>query len=446
MKSVKELQELREEIVPRLEELRKIDDSDEKWTPEVQENWDKVNTDYDALTAKIERAQRAEEIEANRINVGELRKKEDHENRLTGKPTSEDRGLAFNGWARSGVKKCKVTDEQADAMQRCGLAQGQNEIFLNMADTRAFNKLRGEQRQTPFESTATGWGGEFIAEGFVPRLESALLAFGGMFNTSEVLRTETGAALPWPTDNDTGNTGELIGETFDSADSATTTQSIPTSSTTFNAFKYSSKIIRVTNELMQDAFLDIGAFVGDKAGERIGRITNTHLTTGTGSAQPNGIVTAATAGPTSSAAAAIDEDDIIDLQHSVDPAYRNQPGAGFMFHDSILKAIRKIKDTDGQFLWSNGLIGGIAPTLAGFPYQINQDMASTVQAGAKTMLFGALRKYKIRQVREMRLLRLVERYAEFDQVGFIAFLRLDGDLLDAGTNPIKYLLQAGGGS
>ena len=132
-------------------------------------------------------------------------------------------------------------------------------------------------------------------------------------------------------------------------------------------------------------------------------------------------------------------DDLIDLQHSIDPAYR--PGAQFMFHDNSLKVIRKIKDSQNRPIfvpgYESGSPGGVPDSILGNGFQINQDMAQ-MAANAKSILFGALNKYKLRMVKDVTMLRLVERYADQLQVAFILFLRADGRLLDAGTNPVKY--------
>ena len=444
--TVLEMQEKRNKVCKRLYELRdKSADAEQEFTAEDDTNWDAVNTEYDALTRQIDRAERAEKVEARQLLVKDLTDRQDHENLATGQPTSEDRDLAITGWARS---QCGIELGQRfnEAMQRCGVRVGQKELVISLPGTRDMRNLHRELRATDFQSTVSGFGGTTIPEGFVNNFESALLHFGGVRNVAEIMRTESGNDLQWPTDNDTANQGELIGETTDSDDTGATTQSIPTSVMTLQAWLYSSKIIRVSTSLLQDSAFDLSSHFGEKAGERIGRISNLHYTTGDASSKPNGIVTATTTGIESLAAEAIDEDDIINLIHSVDKAYRDQPGSGFMFNDLILKAIRKIRDTNGQFLWFDALKGGIPTMLAGYPYQVNNDMASTITAGDITILFGALRKYKVRQVREVRLKRLVERYAEFDQEAFLAFNRSDGDLLNAGTNPIKKLTQTGGGS
>jgi HK97 family phage major capsid protein len=170
-------------------------------------------------------------------------------------------------------------------------------------------------------------------------------------------------------------------------------------------------------------------------GERLGRITNTKFTTGTGAATPKGIVTCATT--FSAATTAIVADDLFGLQHAIDPAYR--AGASFMMHDSIILAVRKLKDGAGQYLWQSGLTLGVPDKILGWGVTINQDMDSTTTSGKKTVLGGQLSKYKIRTVGDVRMYRLEERYRDTDQDAFIAFTREDGNLLTAGTAPIKVL-------
>jgi HK97 family phage major capsid protein len=123
----------------------------------------------------------------------------------------------------------------------------------------------------------------------------------------------------------------------------------------------------------------------------------------------------------------------------VDPAYRSAT-AGYMFNDSTAKIIRKLKDGNGQYLWQPGLIAGQPDSLAGYRVVINQSMAALATT-AKGVLFGDLSKYLIRDCMEITLLRLDERFADSHQVGFLAFSRHEGRLLNAGTNPVKVITQ-----
>jgi HK97 family phage major capsid protein len=261
-----------------------------------------------------------------------------------------------------------------------------------------------------------------------------------MLQAANVFDTATGAPFPWPTDNDTSNVGELLGINTGAA-----LQDVVFGQVMFNSYKYSSKIVLVPIELLQDSYFDLNTFLAMKLGQRIGRIANQHFTTGTGTNQPGGVVTGATSGKvgTTGQTLTVIYDDLVDLVHAVDPGYRMNPTARFMLADSSLKVIKKLKDTTGRPLWMpyEGAVldpGKKNPdTIMGYQYTINQDMA-TMAANAKSILFGDFDKYKIRRVMDMTILRLTERYADVGQVGFLVFARYDGQLVDAGTHPIQY--------
>lgn len=291
-------------------------------------------------------------------------------------------------------------------------------------------------------STGTGdEGGYVIPEGFTNRLEIAALAFsGGMIdpNIVTVVRTATGNPLPFPTSDDTSNTGERIAENIQVA-----AADVAFGQMMLNAYLYSSKVVKVPLALMQDSAFDMNSFLAGRLGERIGRIWNTDLTVGAGTTGiPNGIVTASTLGTTAAAEAAITELELIDLEHSVDPAYREQ-GASYMFNDTVLKLLRKLVDGDSKPIFQVGMASGSYDTIHNYPYKINPAMADPA-ADVKAVLFGNLKKYHTRIAKDMTLLRLVERYADYLQIGFLAFARADGDLLDAGTHPVRHLVMDDG--
>jgi HK97 family phage major capsid protein len=337
-----------------------------------------------------------------------------------------------------------------------------------------FKGVTAEERQTLYkmgqktveiEARDMGTGGEgaypgattgfFVPVGFTMQIEDALKYYGDMWNVAEILDTATGQPLPYPTDNDTTVTGELIGE-----GQQVTEQDVSLGQIMFGAYKFSSKMVKVSIELLQDSAFDLQAFLIKKFATRLGRITNTMFTTGGGptASQPNGIITAAT----NSGVTVIGNDnlttpnptnqvgyiDLVDLEHSVDPLYRK--GAKFMFHDQTLRYLKTLKDNYGRPLWMpgfSGLANTQPDTLNGYKYSINNDMAQLGPSGSPpvgsiSVAFGPLDKYVIRRVKEMSVLRLVERFADYGQVAFLAFARYDGQLLDAGTHPVQYLQNA----
>jgi HK97 family phage major capsid protein len=173
---------------------------------------------------------------------------------------------------------------------------------------------------------------------------------------------------------------------------------------------------------------------------------NAKGTTGTGTNEQTGVVTASTLGVTAAAVAAVTYNELLDLEHTVDPAYRNPGQARWMYNDSTLKALKKLVDSNGRPLWiaggvSEGVQNRRPDTLDGYEYAINQDMAS-LATGNKTILFGDFSKFKIRRVKQIQFIRFGERFMEKLQIGFMAYIRWDSNLIDAGTNPVKHLKQA----
>lgn len=316
-----------------------------------------------------------------------------------------------------------------------GISQEDRQVIREFRDmgTGGGNALQG-----------TG-GGYFVPVGFIDEVEEAMKWYGDMLNSSTIMTTATGQPLPHPTDNDTTVTGELIGESQPVTEADVTLGNI-----VFNAYKYSTKMVKISIELLQDSAFDFDGYLKDKFAIRLGRILNTHFTTGTGSSQPNGIITAATVGPTAAGAStndggaetggtSIGTGDLVELEHSVDKAYRR--GASFMGHDLTIKSLKKLLDKYGRPIWLPGIAVNAPDTILGYTYYTNNDMA-TIAVNAKTLLFGQLKKYTVRRVKELAVLRLVERFADYGQVAFIGFARYDGQLLDAGTHPVKYLVQA----
>lgn len=282
-------------------------------------------------------------------------------------------------------------------------------------------RAKGSLEQRAQTVTTTG-GGYLIPQGFMRELIQAQKAFGAVRSVARILDTPDGANIPWPTTDDTGNTGELLAINTQAA-----SQDITFGVKTLLAYKYSSKVVLVPIELVQDAFFDLDSYLREILATRIGRITNTHFTTGDNSGKPQGVVTGAGTGVTAASATAIGIDDLIELEHTIDPAYRhNNPSVALMFADSTLKAVKKLKDANGMPIWlPSGYSSQAIDSILGYRYVVNQDMAA-IATTAKSVLFGDFSTYIIRNVMDVSVMRLVERYADYAQVGYIAFSRYDG--------------------
>jgi HK97 family phage major capsid protein len=287
-------------------------------------------------------------------------------------------------------------------------------------------------------TTTTTEGGYTTALEYQRSVEKALKEFGGMREVATVFQTATGMQLQFPTGDATSEVGEIVGQNAAVAAGDTTFGLV-----TLDVFKYSSKKIALPFELLQDTFIDIEAYIREVLQMRLGRIQNTHFTTGTGTGQPKGVVTCATSGKvgTTGQTTTVTYDDLVDLEHSIDPAYRKM-GCSWMFNDATLKVIRKIKDSQNRPIfvpgYEQGNPGGAPDRLMGRAITINQDVA-TMAANAKSILFGHFPKYRIRDVMDLTLFRMTDSAFTLNgQVGFVAFMRSGGNLIDVSGSTVKF--------
>jgi HK97 family phage major capsid protein len=288
----------------------------------------------------------------------------------------------------------------------------------------------------------SGAGPELVPQTFVNMLEIAILAYGDMLSFVDTITTAAGEVMNWPIMNDTANSGVLVGT--EGEDTQVIGEPDPVfSRLTWTAYEMHSRWIKTPIALEEDSMFDLEMLLAGALGERLGRLLNTLATTGTGSSQPFGIVTDSVAGVTAASATAISYDDLVRLEHSVDPNLR--ASSRYMFNDSILQALRLLKDTTGMPLWTTSMRDGAPDRLNGKPYVYNQAMASSIATTQITALFGDLTKYKLRRVRGIRIIRATERFAEKLQVGYLGYMRADGRLLKpaaAARCPVKRLTQA----
>jgi HK97 family phage major capsid protein len=423
--------ELREERGRIAKEMARLSDDGLK-TSEQKEKFERLDAEQKRLKERIEVIERADTAYT--------------ETRQTGAPP--------NGQLGGIVGPTEQADREYRAAFNKYLRVGRNELTMeDRATLRHETRDMGTGGQGAYPGATSGF---FVPVGFVREVETAMKYYGPMLNGGRgfptIIETATGQPLPWPTSNDTSITGELIGE-----GQQVTTADVIIGMVMFNAWKMSSKLVKVSLELMEDSAFDFQEFLIKQFAERIGRAANQYLTTGLGSAssQPYGIIPATLAGGLtvtalgassndgSSAADTIGSDDLTNLEHLIDPLYR--PGAKYMFNDSTLKALKKVKDKYGRPLWQTGVSSGAPDTINGYEYCTTPYMdalqvtPSSPTVTRNTVLFGALEKYTVRRVKQLTVLRLSERFADYGQVAFIGFFRFDGQLLDAGTHPLAIL-------
>lgn len=292
--------------------------------------------------------------------------------------------------------------------------------------------------------------GFFVPTGFVNAIEQATKWYAPLLDGSvlNVMSTATGQPLPFPTSNDTTQVAVTVDESNDVSE-----QDVTAAQITMGAYKMTSGLVKCSLELLQDSAFDIEAWLAQRFAERWGRGLEAYLTTGDGIGKPTGFLTdiaasgatpvtavgsAANSGGSEDGSNSIGYQDLVNLEHSVDPSYRR--GAKYMFSDKTLAHLKTRLDKFGRPLWAPGIAVGQPDTINGRPYVINQSMPQ-IAPSASTIAFGDFSKFQVRKVKDLSVLKLVERYAEKGQVAFVSFARIDSRLIDAGTHPLNVLKQ-----
>lgn len=337
------------------------------------------------------------------------------------------------------VAKDALDQSVADRAEKLGVDNRDAGLKVYAKWLRGGDKALNDQDwavvRNTMSTTTSSEGGYTVATEVANSVLDALKAYGGMRAVANVIQTSMGNPMSFPTSDGTAEVGEIVAENVSAsdADASFGTKSLP-------VYKYSSKVVTVPFELLQDSNVDIEAFVRNRLVTRLGRITNTHFTTGTGSSQPTGVIIGATTGVTAanstSQVTAITYASLVDLQHSVDPAYRQLGNCRFMMNDASVKIIRKIVDGSSRPIfvpgYESGVPGGAPDRLLGDPIQVNQDVA-TMAASAKSIAYGDFSFYYIRDVMAIEMFRFTDSaFTKKGQVGFLAWMRSGGNLIDVG--------------
>lgn len=448
----------------------------ELWPDATKAAWDSVNSEYDNLRNESEKEDQANAILARvaKINEDEARSTK-HGKQMPGLDdyipgTSDtygdagytreearnvaqneaDKRQAFAAFFLRGYGSSKVDSRMRAACERLKFNPEDDEVSFRSLDTQSIGEMQRQARKTSnikdievrgLSKGGSGTGAELIPQTFASTFELAMLATSPFLAYVDTMVTSTGENFLFPLGNDTAVEGAIAAE---AADISAVTMTDPVlTRLTLGAYDYHSRFIKVTEQLLRDSIVNVDQIVATLLGERLSRILARHFTVGTGSSQPFGVVVDAVAGRTAASATAISTVDLIELQHSVDPAYRGN--GTFMAHDNIIKTLRLLNDTTGRPLWASGLRDAIPDTILGQPIIYNQYMASAVTTGLITMVYGDMSYYKVRRVGAMSMRRLVERFAETREVGFIGYVSADGRMSKWASStvcPVKRLTQA----
>ena len=297
--------------------------------------------------------------------------------------------------------------------------------------------LSGEIRSHTFErrDLNTSDDSSVVPTSFLDSLQASLITVGPMMDSGIVtmLNTASGEDLTIPTES-TRPAATAIAEATEISALDPTFSSI-----TLKAQKV-AVLTKISKELLTDSGINLDAYLGSMMGTSLGIKVNNLLTVGTGTAEPNGIVTAAGSGITGSTAVsgAFSADNLIDLAHAVDGAYVRR-GGGWMMRRASIGAVRKLQDGAGNYLFVPAATVGSPDTLLGYPIHDNPDVVATATT-AKSVLFGWFGSYHVRTVGGIEIARSEDAYFATDQIGVRATMRVWGDLGQSAA--VKYFAGA----
>jgi HK97 family phage major capsid protein len=392
---MKNIQALREKIANLAAQANHLlnEKGDQTWTPEEQAKFDAFTNEIELAKNQIKAAEKMRELEADEFF-----------NSVAGKPKKDD-DVSINALAAVALYMRhgnNVTAEQAIAIRNA------------------------------MSTTTQAEGGYTVPAEVAAMVIDKLKAYGGMREVATILTTSTGVNMSWPTSDGTADVGAIVGQNTVASSADITFGTIG-----LNPFYYTSNQIALPLELIQDSAIDVVAYVVDRLATRIARIQNTHFTTGGGTTVPDGVIPKSGTGKTGTTGQTLTViyDDLIDLKHSVNRAYR--ANARYMMNDLSVAIVSKIKDTTGRPVWVPSVIAGAPDTLCGFPVAINDDVA-VMAANAKSIAFGDFSKYTVRDVAGTTSIKRFDdsAFALKNQVGFCGWQRSGGNLLDTSATKV----------
>jgi HK97 family phage major capsid protein len=411
-----------------------------QYTAEQNEEFRKFDVELKGIDDQIAVLKRMEQINADQVTKEGRKTESDKKEKTFVEANAGKRSAVWSKFEKNGFEALNEEEQgiyndierYSNAFEKYFRSGGRLET-LSIPERQALEKRVSDQ------TTTTTAGGYAIPEGFSGEIDKQMQTISELLKFARIYKTSSGNNIPWPTNNDTSNTGELLAE---NGDGSTSSAPLVFGQVTLNAYKFSSKMIRSSNELIQDQAVNLPQFIGEQLGERVGKIFNSYATTGTGSSQPLGYMDAtagAIEGKVAASASAITPGEIIDLMHSVDASYRNSAKAAFAMNDLILAEIKKLSFGSSVYypVWLPSLTANAPDTILGKPYFVNNAMASTLATENAVIAFGDWSRFVVRIVNNFTLRVLTERYAEFDQTAWLGLARMDSKLLN--RNAIKYL-------
>jgi HK97 family phage major capsid protein len=403
---------------------------------------EKAFEEHRAMTGEEERQFKEWDDEISRIDVqvqdieaGEKRAAafEEATSRVLGQPAAPG---VDPGGTPSASPAMSYEQENEEFRKLCGMAPGAG---LDFAWPSTYER-RTMTNPGAYESRALAVAGVPMPTSFIHQLYNYLVDTSSIRQAgATVISTQTGESITVPR-----STGE------GSATWVAEAAALPTGDPVLGSISLGShklgKLIQVSKELATDVGFDLVGFLAQSSGRNIGIASNAGYVSGTGGGtQPTGlltgisvgytaaITTGATAGLPTATAGDYAFDVFVNMYHSIIPQYR--PRASWMMNDTVIKTVRKVKDTLGRYIWEPSLQAGVPDTIMGKPVYANPALPLFGASVTGVILFGDFSAYYIRDVTPLRFERSDEYLFGSDQIAFRALLRTDGALVDA--NAVK---------
>jgi len=377
-------------------QMKHLNDSVEKegrdFSSEEQTKFDAMDKDQIELKNRSDRMAKTEELFSASAHISSEPVRASVGSKFVNPYSTEDYANSFNSYARKGK---------------------------SVLDASVLNAL---QVGTDSE------GGYIVPEEFDTQLIQTLLDYNEIRQYANVITTASDRNIPVEASKGVA--------TWTAEEAAYTESDAAFGTLVLGAHKL-SRIIKVSEELLQDAFFNVEGYLAANFGETFGTAEELAFVAGNGSGKPSGIVYGASAGITASGAAAITSDELIDLYHSLTRPYR--ANAVFLINDSTAKMVRKLKDSDGQYLWQQGLQAGQPDLILGRPVVCSEAMPAAT-TGQRSVIFGDMRNYTIADRTGSVIQRLNELYAANGQIGFRMYKRTEGKVTNSAG--LKALTQA----
>lgn len=408
---------------------RLLDDSNGEMTAEQRAEWDRINADIDdkAAQARVLKEAATREAEFDQLREEQFR--------AYGAPV-EKRGYdadaelrAFlrgeGGMIDSGGRRFMEVDIRGAARERELLRQG-----VTGAELRALAWDTGSSASLVPTT---------LARSMYEYMEASMALY--RMPTTKV-NTASGEPMQFPRLAGHSVATQLAGQgtTYAGTDPTFARMQL-------DAFT-AEQLVKVHSDVLSDSGVDIGSFLGRDMGRGVGRLAGQWFATGTGSGQPNGVMTAIVGSGTIATGGSLitpTVEKLIDLQYSVNDEYRSSPAAAWLMNDSTAGTLRKLRDgaggTIGAFLWApsltQGVAGGAPATFLDKPVYTDPNVAAQA-SNAKTVAFGDFSAFYIRTVGNPQIATSSERYFDTDEVGYRVKWRVDSDLIDTtAINVIK---------